>query len=179
MAYSNPIPLDSLYIWVGLSLFIVESGGRVGFMETHPPLAPQTLVQSSPKVKADGLDCFPLMRDCGINGHGPSGAPVSRLAKRAGVPAGSYKRRGEGLDCLAAEQYLQAASRRHPSFVLPRVVRPAQKVLPQSRLDSAPLLGSHSSAQASGTPTNDQQTKKVKIRCMRSRSCFWWPPTGN
>ena len=29
-------PLDSLYIWVGLSLFTLESGGQATYMETHP-----------------------------------------------------------------------------------------------------------------------------------------------
>lgn len=103
--------------------------------------------------------------------------PVSRLAERAGVPARSYKRRGDGLDCLAAEQYLQAASRRHPSFVLPRVVRPAQKVLPSLDWIRRHYWGvTHQHRQVEHQRTTNEEGK---IRCMRSRSCFWWPPTGN
>ena len=32
----NLTPLDSLYIWLGMSLFTLESGGHVVYMETHP-----------------------------------------------------------------------------------------------------------------------------------------------
>jgi hypothetical protein len=32
----KPAPLDSLYIWAGLSLFTLESGGHTAYIETHP-----------------------------------------------------------------------------------------------------------------------------------------------
>ena len=32
-------PLDSLYIWTGLSLFTLEYGGQAAYMENHPKLA--------------------------------------------------------------------------------------------------------------------------------------------
>jgi hypothetical protein len=31
----NPTTLNSLYIWAGLSLFTLKSGGRAAYMETH------------------------------------------------------------------------------------------------------------------------------------------------
>jgi hypothetical protein len=36
LAHTNPTPLDSLYIWAGVSLFTLESGGRVAYIKTHP-----------------------------------------------------------------------------------------------------------------------------------------------
>ena len=36
LAHTNPTLLDSLCIWVGLSLFTLESGGQAAYMETHP-----------------------------------------------------------------------------------------------------------------------------------------------
>ena len=35
---TNTTPLNSLYIWAGLSLFTLEYGGRAAYMETHPNL---------------------------------------------------------------------------------------------------------------------------------------------
>ena len=32
----NPSPPNSLYIWAGLSLFTLEFGGHVVYLETHP-----------------------------------------------------------------------------------------------------------------------------------------------
>ena len=32
-------PPNSLYIWVGFSLFILEFGGQAAYMETHPEVA--------------------------------------------------------------------------------------------------------------------------------------------
>ena len=34
--YMNPTTQDSLYIWTNLSKCILELGGRVAYMETHP-----------------------------------------------------------------------------------------------------------------------------------------------
>lgn len=36
MAHTNPAPPNVLYIWTGLSLFPLESGGRATYMEAHP-----------------------------------------------------------------------------------------------------------------------------------------------
>lgn len=99
---------------------------------------------------------------------------------RAGVAAGSYKRRGDGLHCLAAEQYLQVASRRHPSLCPPPRRQTCSEGASQSRLDSAPLhdvLGNHSSAPASGK-TNEQQAKKVKFVVSGPEAAFGGRPRG-
>ena len=165
-------------------------------METHPPLPPQILVQSNLKRGWTVRIIFPLMWDLDINGHGPSSArrvkclfpsplalcpawPSDRATGRAsaGVAAGSYKRRGDGLHCLAAEQHLQAASRRHPPPCPPPRRQTCSEGASQSRLDSAPLLGSHSSAQASGK-TNEQQAKKVKFVVCGLEAAFGGRPQG-
>ena len=36
LAHTNPTPTDSIYIWASLSLFPLEFGGQVAYMEMHP-----------------------------------------------------------------------------------------------------------------------------------------------
>jgi hypothetical protein len=115
------------------------------------------------------------MRDFDINGHEPSGALCPAWPSERVSPPGPTK--GEEMAWTALQLNNTYRQRRHPSFVLPRVVRPAQKVLPSLDWIRRHYWGvTHQHRQVEHQRTTNEEGK---IRCMRSRSCFWWPPTGN
>ena len=56
LAHTNPTPPNSIYIWTNLSLFPLQSSGRVAYMKTHPTSIHYTWAGPSVYPKSDCIE---------------------------------------------------------------------------------------------------------------------------